>query len=319
MNAPEALRSIRYDFLSYIQQRVQVDFDNVNQLPLQFFYRMQMYKVCEVFGHFRVREDGFSNGFLLRANDEEIYFLYFHGFMPGHAFSEGHWVLSFRVLSDRELMTLHREERQMLVNMTVKRVVDFHGHLCPELVIGMKACEYALQLFFRGEQPTGQISVIAENCSSALDALQVLLGVTMGNQALKVFDFGKHNYTFSRRNDSDGFTLRLRTHRYYNEHEYAVLAEKIHENRITLDEVVRFQQILDDRVSELLSYRPEDLFDVEVGCRSALSSERPTLYVSCSRCGQEVLMERAVQSQGKVYCRPCFQLNKPPIMGPSLH
>ena len=155
MNASEALRSIRYDLLSYIQERVQVDFDNVSKLPLHFFYRTQRYKVREVFGHFRVREDDFSNGFLLRANDEEIYFLYFHKFMPGHVFSEGYWVLSFRVLSDGELMTLYRKERQMFVNMTVKTVVGFHGHLCPELVIGMKACEYALQLLFRGGAANG--------------------------------------------------------------------------------------------------------------------------------------------------------------------
>ena len=319
MNAPEALRSIRYDLLSYIQERVQVDFDNVSQLPLHFFYRMQRYTVREVFGHFRVREDGFSNGFLLRANDEEVYFLYFHEFMPGHAFSEGHWVLSFRVLSDRELMTLYREERQMLVNMTVKRVVDFHGHLCPELVIGMKACEYALQLFFRGGQPKERISVIAENCTSALDAFQVLLGVTMGNQALKVLDFGKHNYTFSRKSAGDGFTLRLRTHPYDKEVEYAALEDKILKDKITLDEVVQFRKIPDERVSELLSYRPEDLFEVEVGCRSVLSSETPAVYVSCSRCEQEVLRERAVVFQGKVYCRPCFQLVKSPTMGHSLN
>lgn len=91
MNAPEALRSIRYDLLSYIQERVEVDFDNASRLPLHFFYRMQRYTVREVFGHFRVREGGFSNGFLLRANDEEVYFLYFHEFMPGHAFGEGCW------------------------------------------------------------------------------------------------------------------------------------------------------------------------------------------------------------------------------------
>ena len=319
MNAPEALRSIRYDLLSYIQEKVRVDFDNACQIPLHFFYRTQRYTVREVFGHFRVREDGFLNGFLLKANDEEVYFLYFHDSMQGHAFSEGCWVLSFRILSDKELMTLYREERQMLVNMTVKRVVDFHGHLCPELVIGMKACEYALQLLFRGGQPKEQVSVIAENCTSALDAFQVLLGVTLGNQALKVFDFGKHNYTFSRKNAGDGFTLMLRTHHYYNEHGYTALQEKIVKNEITLDEVVQFQQILDARVSELLSCRPEDLFDVEVGCRSAPFSETPAVYVSCSRCKQEVLRERAVEFRGKLYCAPCFQLVKSPTMGHSLN
>ena len=134
-----------------------------------------------------------------------------------------------------------------------------------------------------------------------------------------MFDYGKHNYTFSRKNVSDGYTLRLRTHRYCNENEYAVLEEKILKDEIALDQIVRFQQILDDRVSELLSCRPEDLFDVEVGCRSVLSSERPAVYVSCSGCGREVLRERAIEFQGKVYCVPCFQLIEPPPMGPSLN
>ncbi len=48
MNAPEPLRSIRYDLLSYIQERVQVDFDNVSRLPLPFFYRTQRYTVRDV-------------------------------------------------------------------------------------------------------------------------------------------------------------------------------------------------------------------------------------------------------------------------------
>ena len=30
----------------------------------------------------------------------------------------------------------------MLLNMTLKRAVDFHGRLCPDLVIGGKLCEY---------------------------------------------------------------------------------------------------------------------------------------------------------------------------------
>lgn len=319
MNAPEALRSIRHELLSYIQEKVQVDFDNSCQLPLHFLYRTQSYTVREVLGRFRVREDGFANGFLLRANDEEIYFLYFHESVPGQPLGEGAWVLSFRILSDRELMSLYREERQMLVNMTVKRVVDFHGHLCPELVIGMKACEYALRLLFSGEKPTRQISVVAENCTSALDAFQVLLGVTVGNQSLKVLDFGKHNYAFSIKDAGDEFRLKLRARRYHAEYEYAVLEEKILKNKITLDEVVQFQQILDLRVSDLLSSQPEDLFDVEAGRRSVWPTERPTTYVSCSACGQQVLEDRAMKFQGKLYCIPCFQAIEPSVVGRSLH
>lgn len=307
MNASETLRSIRHELLSYIQEKVRVDFDNSSQRPLHFLYKTQNYTVREVLGRFRVRDDSFANGFLLRADDEEIYFLYFHESMPGQPLGEGSWVLSFRVLSDRELMSLYREERQMIVNVTVKKVVDFHGHLCPELVIGMKACEYAMRLLFGEEKPAKQVSVIAENSTSALDAFQVLLGVTVGNQCLKVLDFGKHNYAFSLKDADREYRLKLRPPRYYAEQEYAVLEEKILKNKITLDEVVQFQEILDVRVANLLSSRPEDLFDVEAGRRSSWFTERPTVYVSCSKCGQQVLRDRTMELRGELYCIPCSQ------------
>jgi formylmethanofuran dehydrogenase subunit E len=95
------------------------------------------------------------------------------------------------------LMPFNRDGRKMLMDMNINRGMDFHGHLCPELAIGMKVCEYSQELLSNGEAPTGRISVLAENCTSALDAFQVLLGVTPGNQCLKVRDIGKHNYTFS--------------------------------------------------------------------------------------------------------------------------
>lgn len=37
--------------------------------------------------------------------------------------------------------------------------------------------------------------VIAENSISALDAIHVLLGFSMANRHLIIFDYGKHNYT----------------------------------------------------------------------------------------------------------------------------
>ena len=137
----------------------------------------------------------------------------------------------------------------MLVNMTLKKIIDFHGHLCPELTIGAKACEYAQKLLFGDRDPEGGISIVAENCTSALDAIQVLFGATAGNQRLKIMDFGKHNYTFSFKNGQKSFRLSLRHHRYGDEDEYERLEEKILKNRVTLNEVVYFQKLLDNRVT----------------------------------------------------------------------
>ena len=208
----------------------------------------------------------------------------------------------------------------MLVDMNIKRVVDFHGHLCPELAIGMKACEFARELLSKGEEPTGRISVLAENRTSALDAFQVLLGVTLGNQCLKVLDFGKHNYTFSAMNANKEFTLKLNGISYGDEYEFEILEEKIIHNQITMDEAVELQKFLNKRVLKLLSSSSEDLFDVvDAGLRTIQTIETPAVYLSCAGCGQLVLKEHAVEFWEKRYCIPCLQLLQHPKTVQILH
>ena len=58
-------------------------------------------------------------------------------------------------------MALLREERKVLLNIHLKRIVDFHGHLCPELVLGWKHCEYAENLLTPGGAWSTGVSVIA--------------------------------------------------------------------------------------------------------------------------------------------------------------
>jgi formylmethanofuran dehydrogenase subunit E len=319
MNAAEALRAIRFDQLSYIQKKVTVDFDSLLQAPVYFCHGNERHLVREILGRFRMRPDDLPGGFLVRTAEDEIYFLYLQRTDLQRRLSDCRWVLSFRILSDREVMAFYRDERKMLVNMTVKRVVDFHGHLCPELVIGMKACEYAQELLFPNEQPKGRVSVVAENCTSALDAFQVLLGVTVGNQCLKIFDVGKHNYIFSSRDSGRCFILRLKVQYFGDEHEYTALEEKTRGNRITLDEVVDFQKLLDGRVRKLLAANPEELFEVEKSGAVPQTPEYAPAYVPCSSCGEQMLLERAVPFEGRLYCIPCFHLLSGPEKGQSLH
>jgi formylmethanofuran dehydrogenase subunit E len=86
----------------------------------------------------------------------------------------GFWVLSFRILNDYELMALYRRERKMIVNMALKRIADFHGHVCPDLVLGSKFCEYIQKLLPSNKFANGIAAIISENCTSALDAIQIL-------------------------------------------------------------------------------------------------------------------------------------------------
>src|SRR5680860_1850928 len=62
----------------------------------------------------------------------------------------------------------------------LQRAVDFHGHVCPGLVIGYraaKAAAHALQVETSGDE---ELILIAENDSCSVDAFQVLLSTTFG-------------------------------------------------------------------------------------------------------------------------------------------
>jgi len=286
-----------------------VDFDNVMQIPVCFTFGGEKHIVHEVLGRFRTQAERHVNAFLVSVESDEVYFLYFQwcNMNQRSPFNRGFWVLSFRILSDRELMAFYREDRKMLVNMTLKKVIDFHGHLCPELVIGCKACEYAKKLFSKNKDLDGGISIIAENSTPALDSIQTLLGATVGNQRLKILDFGKHNYTFSFKNGRNGFSLSLRERCYGDEDEYRALEEKIMKDQAKLDDVVNFQKLLDSRIKQLLASPPEDLFSVERIGPIRQSKEMPTIYLSCCGCGQQVLKSRTIEFQDKIYCIPCFQ------------
>lgn len=196
----------------------------------------------------------------------------------------------------------------MLIHMSFKRVVDFHGHLCPDLVIGGKLCAQVQTLLARnGQFPVG-FSIVAENCTSALDAIQILLGLTMGNQRLFVMDYGKHNYTVTTR-EKTGYRLILRHRSFGDEPDYQALAGKIADNRARLEDVIQFQQLLDTRVAALLDLSPETLFQVEETCFGQPPPEAAGVYLTCARCGEPVLKSHLVHHGGEIYCIPCFRKN----------
>lgn len=195
----------------------------------------------------------------------------------------------------------------MFIDVTFKRVVDFHGHLCPDLVIGGKLCEYVQKLVPREEFQCGGISMVAENCTSALDAIQVVLGITVGNQRLRLLDYGKHTYTLFKRRTETCYRLSLRPREYGDEQAFLEMEEKIQEERITSEEVMCFQKILDRRTGLLLSLSPETLFNVHTaGCKPP-PSETANTYAVCCKCGEPVLKRRIIESKQKSYCIPCFQ------------
>ncbi|MFA4915259.1 MAG: FmdE family protein [Syntrophales bacterium] len=305
----EIFRAIDRKEVEVIQRRVKVDYDNGLQSPLSFFYQGREHKVSGLLGRFKGNLSSRDITYLVKSNNKEVYLLclHFHEPSPQSFLSRCYWILHFRVFRNEELMLFSKEERKMkLVNIQLKRAADFHGYLCPDLVIGYKAYELAFKVLSQKENLDGGLIVIAENTTGAVDAIQCLSGCTLGNQRLKIHDFGKHNYTFLISRTGLGVKLSLRGLSFGDEQWYLELKEKVEKEEATIEDFGYFQRLLDDRIKRLLYLKHEELFETAVTKGNHSLPETFTAFARCHHCGEPVLKSKLAEMGGVSLCRQCF-------------
>ena len=88
-----------------------------------------------------------------------------------------------------------------------EKCVDFHGHSCGGLRIGYAAAMYAMELLDIGFSDNEQVVCISENDACGVDAIQVLLGCSIGKGNLLFHMTGKQAFSFYNR--ATGQSVRL--------------------------------------------------------------------------------------------------------------
>ena len=83
----------------------------------------------------------------------------------------------------------------------------FHGHECGGLTIGYKASLYAIELLNLEFSADEQVVCISENDACGVDAIQVMLGCSVGKGNLLFHMRGKSAYSFYNR--KTGASVRL--------------------------------------------------------------------------------------------------------------
>jgi len=162
-----------------------------------------------------------------------------------------------------------------------KQVAQFHGHVCPGLAIGYRVSIAALDWLGEQRAADEQIVAVAENRSCAVDALQCVLGTTLGKGNLIILDWGKQGYTVFRRPDGAGmrFFFQLPPH----------LASLPREELIPAilgapqDEIIRVapaQQAIPDRA-------------------------RVEPSVPCAICGEPTMQSALIRIDGALVCHGC--------------
>lgn len=91
-----------------------------------------------------------------------------------------------------------------------EKCVDFHGHSCGGLSIGYRAALYAKELLKLDFSEDEQIVCISENDACGVDAIQVLLGCSIGKGNLLFHMTGKQAFSIYNRKTGESVRLVLK-------------------------------------------------------------------------------------------------------------
>lgn len=91
-----------------------------------------------------------------------------------------------------------------------EKAVAFHGHICPGLTIGYRAALYAIDLLDLTFSEDEKVVCISENDACGCDAIQVILGCSIGKGNLLFHMTGKQAFSFYNRKTGKSVRLVLK-------------------------------------------------------------------------------------------------------------
>ena len=159
--------------------------------------------------------------------------------------------------------------------------VAFHGHECGGLTIGYKASLYAIELLKLEFSADEQVVCIAENDACGVDAVQVMLGCSIGKGNLLFHMRGKQAFSFYNR--KTGASVRL------------VLKPRP-EGMTKAESFVYYQ-----------GCKPEEMFEVKEA--TSRLPEKARLFDSyiCDCCGETTGANWIRLAEGKKLCLDCYE------------
>ncbi len=163
-----------------------------------------------------------------------------------------------------------------------QKAVAFHGHDCPGLAMGVKICEAAWEkLSLNQAAMDEELVCVTENDACPLDAVQALLGCTLGKGNLLLRDRGKMAFSFFNRRNGQKIRIYFKmkkpdgmSRRQWQE---AILAASI-------EEACAFGQpsfALPEPARHFASY-------------------------TCAKCGEQAAESRMRLQNGEILCGDCY-------------
>ena len=157
--------------------------------------------------------------------------------------------------------------------------VAFHGHECGGLTIGYKASLYAARLLELEFSADEQVVCIAENDACGIDAIQVMLGCSVGKGNLLFHMRGKSAYSFYNRKNGKSVRLVLKPVEVSREESFAYYQASA----------------------------PEEMFEVKETTTRLPEKARLFASYTCDCCGERTGANWIRLSGDKKLCLDCYE------------
>lgn len=185
--------------------------------------------------------------------------------------------------------------------------IKFHGHVCPGLLIGYRAAKAAKEHLGVDRPEDEELVAIVESDGCGVDAIQSLLGCTLGKGNLIYQDHGKQVFTVICRKKGKAVRLAMKRGPFRRTPEQEAVFQKVLKGEASKEEEETFRAFQKERVEEILAADQNDLFKIEDIQPEIPSRARIFKSVTCEYCGEEVMEPRARFRNGKIACIPCSE------------
>lgn len=161
------------------------------------------------------------------------------------------------------------------------KCVEFHGHECPGLAIGFKACEAVMEKLGITFSQDEEVVCVTENDACGVDAIQVITGCSMGKGNLIYRSTGKQAYSFFNRTTGESIRLVLKPF------------------KGEMDRQERKAYLLDTPACEVFEFKKPTY--------SVPEKARLFTTVICEQCGEGSPEHKIRLQDGKKVCQDCFE------------
>jgi formylmethanofuran dehydrogenase subunit E len=194
----------------------------------------------------------------------------------------------------------------LLSDELIEQTIDFHGHSCPGLAIGIRAAELALAEI--GHHADEEVVAVVETDMCGVDAIQFLTGCTFGKGNLIHLDYGKNAFTFYRRSDKKAVRFSLRPEALQDPDDApGISGEKsLKEGRIP-EKQERPEEAREARKRRIMETDLKTLFEVKPVQGPVPGKARILESLTCQACGESTMETRTRRFLGKTLCIPCFE------------